>query len=144
MPLPPIPRDYSLINRKNELSPLDVKRTVDNIVIYLQRLKDTLTDEVERIVENDPDLQGPKGDKGDKGAKGDKGDTGNTGATGNPGPQGPQGLPGKDGSSILLGPLMTGFFPTPGGFDLTYITPGTISELVLDDDGDIILVEVFV
>jgi len=146
MPLPPIPKDYSILNSKGELSPLDVKRTVENIVIYLQRLRDTLTDEVESIVENDPGLQGPQGEKGDKGDKGDTGNAGAPGATGQQGPQGPQGeqgIPGTDGSGIAFGPLMTGFYPTPGGFDIIYEPSGTISELILTDTGDVILAEVF-
>ncbi len=147
MPFPPVPITYNLINTDTTLNVKNVQKTLDNIVIFLQRLKDSAADEIQSVVENDPGLvgpQGPQGPQGIQGIPGTDGTDGPIGPQGIQGAQGPQGIPGTDGTGITLGPLMTGFYPTPGGFDLTYITPGTISEMVLDDDGDVILVEVFV
>lgn len=56
MPLPAIPKDYTLINSKNELDAQNVKRTIDNIAIFLQRLRDSLGDEILSILEDNPEL----------------------------------------------------------------------------------------
>lgn len=56
MPFPPVPKSYQLLTNKGEVSPDNLNKTIENILIYLQRLKDGAFDEIISILENNPEI----------------------------------------------------------------------------------------